>query len=213
MKWSFTSKLEKKITQYLQDLDLINLSFFDGIRYYLEERKEEFLNRKLDVQSRESNLDLLRREIEWELYSKMLIPESRADILELLEDLDEIADYQERIIMQFHTERPRFQPEILESVRNLLEPCDQSIKQVIESALGFFSNKKDNLQVIKRVGYYEHEADLQEEQVKIDLFALSEPGLATKMHTRDFIDHLASLADLAEDIADRISIYSIKREI
>jgi len=52
MKWSFTSKLEKKITQYLQDLDLINLSFFDGIRYYLDERKEEFLNRKLRMFNR-----------------------------------------------------------------------------------------------------------------------------------------------------------------
>jgi len=213
MKWNYTPKLEKKIIRYLQDLDLVNLAFFDGIHCYLKNSQEQFLNKKIDVQQRESQLDLLRRDIEWELYSKMLIPESRADILELLENLDEIADSQERIIMQFHSERPNFDKTIIPGIIELLAPCQEAIKQVIQAALGFFSNHRDNRQVIKRVGYYEHEADLLEEKVKIELFQLKEPGLSTKMHNRDFIDHLAYLADLAEDIADRISIYSVKREI
>jgi predicted phosphate transport protein (TIGR00153 family) len=212
MMWGFTGKTEKKILQYLQDLDLISVTFFEGIQLYLNGSLRDFTRKKEEVQQRESQLDLQRKEIEWELYSKMLIPESRADIFNLLEDLDKMADLQERIVMQFQAEKPQFSEEIEPSLQSLLPSCKAAVEQVIQASLGFFKNSSDLEQKLSRVGYYEHEADLREEEIKTVIFSSKQLHLSEKIHLRDFVDKLSELADLAEDIADRINIYRIKRE-
>lgn len=213
MKWTITHKLEQKIFQYLDDLDLVTLTFFHGIEQYLKEKQEDFKRKKDEVQDRESQLDELRKEIEWELYSKMLIPESRGDILELLENLDEIADMEERVIMRFYAEQPRLPKELLPLLDEMMGPCKKAVEEVISAARGFFRNSQEVRDKLKRIGFYEHEADLKEEDIKVALFQREDLDLAHKMHIRDFIDKLARLADLAEDIGDKISIYSVKREI
>lgn len=213
MKWSLTSKLEKKVTDFLQELDLMNIAFFKGTEEYLQGKIEDFKRRKMDVQRRESNLDDMRREIEWELYRKMLIPESRADIMELLERLDEVADLQERLIMQFFAENPKIPEELLHSWRDLQESCRQAVEELVQTAGAFFRGERELEQRIQRVGYYEGESDRLEEEIKVLLFSLDKLGLAEKIQLREFIEKMSIMADLAEDIADMIGIYRIKREI
>jgi uncharacterized protein Yka (UPF0111/DUF47 family) len=36
--------------------------------------------------------------------------------------------------------------------------------------------------------------------------------LALKLHLREFVDRIDSIADHAEDVADRLTIYAIKRQ-
>jgi uncharacterized protein Yka (UPF0111/DUF47 family) len=40
----------------------------------------------------------------------------------------------------------------------------------------------------------------------------SELGLAEKIHLREFVDHIDAIADQAEDVADRLTIYAVKRQ-
>lgn len=213
MKWSLSNKLERKVTDYLQELDLLNIAFFQGTVEYIEGKKEEFKRRKEDVQKRESHLDDLRRFIEWELYRKMLIPESRADILKLLEGLDEIADLQERLIMQFFAEKPHFPDSLLKTWDDLQVSCKKAVEELVLTAGAFFRGDRDLEQRIQRVSYYEKESDQLEEAAKVLLFSLEDLGLAEKIQLRQFIEKLSRLADFAEDIADMIGIFRIKREI
>ena len=213
MKWSLSAKLERKVTNFLQELDLLNLGFFQGMEDYIGNRPEEFLRRKEEVQDRESRLDELRRTIEFELFSKMLIPESRADILELLEQLDAIAGLEERLIMQFYAEKPRFPEELKIPWENLRTSCSKALEAVLETAGAFFQGESGLLPRIKRVSYFEKEADGREEQCKVILFSLENLDLAGKLHLRWFIEKMSLLSDQAEDIADRIGIYRVKREI
>ena len=40
----------------------------------------------------------------------------------------------------------------------------------------------------------------------------SKMELALKLHLREFVDRIDSIADHAEDVADRLTIYAIKRQ-
>jgi len=48
--------------------------------------------------------------------------------------------------------------------------------------------------------------------LKRDIFD-SDLELARKLHLREFVEQIDGIADLAEDIADRLAIYSIKRTV
>jgi uncharacterized protein Yka (UPF0111/DUF47 family) len=63
-----------------------------------------------------------------------------------------------------------------------------------------------------KVMFFEKEADKVSTKLKQGIFG-SGLKLDQKMHLRNFVEHIDNVADLAEDIADRLAIYTIKRTI
>jgi uncharacterized protein Yka (UPF0111/DUF47 family) len=63
---------------------------------------------------------------------------------------------------------------------------------------------------LHKVMFYEKEADGQSDKLKRAIFASSLP-LAEKLHLRRFVDQIDHIADEAEDVADWLAIYTIKR--
>jgi hypothetical protein len=63
---------------------------------------------------------------------------------------------------------------------------------------------------VHKIGFYESEADAVAIRMKQLIFA-STDDLAEKMMQRDFIDSLDRIADQAEDIGDRLSIFTLRR--
>jgi len=61
-----------------------------------------------------------------------------------------------------------------------------------------------------KVMLYEKEADIISSALKKEIFD-SDVELARKLHLREFVEQIDSIADMAEDVADRLAIYSIKR--
>ena len=62
-----------------------------AIKVYLNEGyTEEFEHKLQDVHKMESDADHLRRAIETKLYAQTLIPDSRGDVLGLIENLDQL---------------------------------------------------------------------------------------------------------------------------
>jgi uncharacterized protein Yka (UPF0111/DUF47 family) len=58
---------------------------------------------------------------------------------------------------------------------------------------------------------YEKEADKLSTNLKKQIFS-SKRELALKLHLREFVDRIDSIADHVEDVADRLTIYAIKRQ-
>ena len=73
-----------------------------------------------------------------------------------------------------------------------------------------FQQVKDHLH---KFYFYEKEADKIADLIKRKIFQNTELDLSQKMHLRYFVQHIDSIADEAEDVADRLSIYTIKRSI
>ena len=63
-----------------------------------------------------------------------------------------------------------------------------------------------------KVMFYEKEADKMGTKLKRAIFASDLP-LSRKAQLRNFVEIIDNVADMSEDVADRLSIYTIKRTI
>ena len=86
-----TSELESKIDQFFDKLAEASVIYRLAVRGYLREGVSEEFKERLDtVGELETQADSLRRDIEQKLYKNILIPDSRGDVLGLIETADDV---------------------------------------------------------------------------------------------------------------------------
>jgi uncharacterized protein Yka (UPF0111/DUF47 family) len=97
--------LETEIDAFLDKLSESGLLFKRAVQIYLNEGASADFDEKLQAVNRlESEADKLRRSIETQLYAQTLIPESRGDVLGLLENLDSVLNLHEGALWGFSIE-------------------------------------------------------------------------------------------------------------
>ena len=159
----------------------------------------------------ESRADELRREIETGLYEQNLIPDLRADVLSLVEDLDAILNAYDASGYRFTIEQPVFPSTLHPDVLAIVESVTNSVEQITIAARTFFRDFNSCRDYIHKVRFYESEADRIGTKIKRAIYSSDLP-LANKMHVTSFIEMIDNLADMAEDITDKLAIYVIKRD-
>ena len=81
-----TRALEGEIDDFLDKLSQCSLLYKIAIKVYLTDGcSEEFEQKLQDVNKMESDADRLRRAVETQLYAQTLIPDSRGDVLGLID--------------------------------------------------------------------------------------------------------------------------------
>ncbi len=208
-----TKALEAEIDEFLDRLSQSALVFKLAVRIYLVEGPgKEFEDKLHQVNELESRADQLRRSIEIQLYSHTLIPESRGDVLGLLETLDSVLNIFEGTLWNFSIETPDIQPGLQREFQELTEMAVNAVEALVLAARAFFRNIEAVGDHMHKVMFYEKEADKVSTKLKRAIFALDIP-LSHKAHLRHFAEQIDNVADRAEDIADRLAIYTIKRKV
>ncbi len=196
-------------------LDLINdgmLVFKSGVGSYLFKNKDDFAERIIQIDKCESTADKLRRDIESKLYNFSLIPEHRGDVLGLLETLDHVIDTAKKTLTQFDVEIPDIPEEFNEGFKLLAEASVLAAEALVFASRSFFKDINQVKDHLHKVYFYEKEADRISDKLKRRIFR-SDLKQSHKMHLRYFALHVETISDRAEEVADRLSIYTIKREI
>ncbi|MEA2104406.1 MAG: DUF47 family protein [Candidatus Cloacimonadota bacterium] len=209
-----TKQLEGDIDEYLDKVTVSSLIFLEGIKSYLNQDTKRFETQYENITKLESEADNIRRNIKYKLYTNMLIPESRGDVLGLLETMDNVVDTAEKAIEQFSIEKPDIPKFLHKDFLLLAELSSKSVEEVVKGARSFF--KEINLvnDFINKVHYYEHEADNVEEILKRNVFNSEEiTRFSKKVHLRYFAEKIALVSDVAEEVAERLAVYAIKRQI
>lgn len=86
-----TKSLENKIDLFHDKIIDAAMTFKKAIRVFLnEKRSENYRKLSKQIKTIEHDADALRRDIENKLYIQNLIPDLRADVLHLVENLDKI---------------------------------------------------------------------------------------------------------------------------
>ena len=204
--------LEAQIDDFLDAISEGMLVFKEGIKDYLNKKSDQFEIRIKQIGDYERKADRLRREIENELYSHSLIPEHRGDVLGLLENIDHVINAGKEVLNQFSVEEPDIPSDLHADFLQLTEKSICAAEAIVKAARSFFrdiSSVKDSLH---KVYFYETEADQVGDQVKRRIFSM-DIDLSRKMHLRYFASHVERISDRAEEVADRLSIYTIKRNI
>ncbi len=188
------------------------LVFRAGMNNYLDGKTKRFQSDLKDIRKLESDTDVMRREIKYKLYSHMLIPESRGDVLGLLETTDNVVDSIKKVLLQFDIERPEIPDSMKDEFKELTQLSVNTVDEMVLASRAFFreiSNVNDH---INKVHYYEHEADKIEEDLKRKAFTSKTiKTLSWKVQLRYFVERLARVSDEAEAVCDRLSVYVIKR--
>lgn len=205
--------LEGEIEDFLDKISTCALIFKHAIDIYLRDgASSEFDEKLAHVNSQESEADELRRKIERQLYAHTLIPESRGDVLGLIENLDSVMNLMEGALWNFSIETPKISDEFHNDFKSLTEMSVLSVEHLVTASRAFFVNVADANNHTHKVMFYEKETDKISTKLKRAIFA-SDMDLAHKAHVRNFVEHIDNVADASEDVADRLAIYIIKRTV
>ena len=202
------------IERYLEQITTASLHFGEAMKDYLAKREEAFTERihKVTEIEREGDEDL--KDIKYKLYAFMLIPDTRADVYMLMDDLDDIIDYIKRLLLELSLEHPSIPIEIQEKILLMSEHSTKAVESLMLAVRALFKQTKLVEEHVYRVEFYEKEVDALEESLIRQIFASSAiADLATKMQLRDFCMRIASLSDISEDISKNLLVYAVKRMV
>ena len=160
----------------------------------------------------ESKADKITKEVERSLYEETLIPDSRSDVLRLLEHLDELIGMYQGNCYRFSIQKPNFPEEFHDDLINLTETVVNCVESLCLTVRSFFKDIKKVRDNAHKVTFYEKESDIQYSSLAHKIFATNLP-LDQKIHLQYFVERIDRICDQAEDIADEIQIYAIKRTI
>ncbi len=208
-----TRVIESQIEEFLDAINKGALVFKDAVASYLDERFADFSAKLAILEGLETRADRLSREVEASLYSQSLIPEHRGDVLALLEHSDDIIDRAKTCLQRFDVERPTIPPNWQGEYRRLAETVFKCVEAVVMAARRFFRDPAAVSDFLYQVHHYEGEADRIGLNLRRGIFADASLDLARRQHLRYFAEGIDRVADMAEGVADRLAIYSIKRRM
>ena len=208
-----TKQLEREIDQFVDILSEVGLVFKTIIPLYLTNGASDKFDEMVEqVREMESKADKITKEVERTLYEETLIPDARSDVLRLLEHMDEIIGMYQGNCYHFSIQKPDFPKEFHEDLKNLTDTVVNCVESLCLTVRSFFRNIKSVRDNAHKVTFYEKESDKQFSTLARKIFDTN-LSLDKKMHLRYFVEKIDRICDLAEDIADEIQIYAIKRSI
>ncbi len=208
--FSTTKDLVMKIDDFIDLVGESVLHFREGMNLYLEKDFEGFQDRFDIIVKVEGKGDDMRRDIEAQLYVQTLIPESREDVLILLEGLDDVIDHAKAILSDFKIETPEIPESLHEKLRKLAGLSVECANALMQASRSYFYDVNSVKDSLHRIKFYESESDYAARKLKEELFEM-EIDLARKLHVKNFIRAIDQIADFAEDTSNHLSIAAMKR--
>ncbi|AMK09701.1 DUF47 domain-containing protein [Pseudodesulfovibrio indicus] len=206
-------KIERQIDEFLNEISEAGLIFKSGTESYLAGDAEGFRAKLDNITLREHRGDELRRTIETALYSKTLIPESRGDVLELLESMDYLLGGFKGALWRIEIESPEVPEPFHAAILELSDNVVKTAEAIVLSARAFFKDLSTTTNHMHKVSFWETECDKIVSRLQRDIFREPSLRLSHKMQLRDYVRGLDKIADKAEDVADKLAIYVIKRSL
>ncbi len=202
------------IDKFLNCIDQSLLLFKEGVKNYLYNNTENFNNNLLSLANAEIESDKLRKEIEKALFTQSLMPQMRGDIMRLLEEMDNIIDQAKKSLFQFDVETPHIPAELIQDFVRLTQISVSAAESAMPAAKAYFTEPLNVNEKIHRVYFYEKETDVLADIIRRKIFReMPDLKLSEKFHLRYFTLHIENISDIAEKVADLLSIMAIKRII
>jgi len=211
--FSQTKELENKIDLLHDKIIDMAMTFRQAMSIFIvEKRNGEYRKLNKNIKLIEHESDILRRDIESKLYEQNLIPDFRADVLEMVENIDTVLNKFDEVAHKLYIE----QPDIPEDYRVLFLALVHQVTECAENmaiaSRAFFRDFSTVRDYSRKVYNLEHESDGSSVQIRQKIFD-SDMDLANKLQLNAIITEVADIADAAEDYIDELLIFTIKRDI
>lgn len=206
-------QVEVLINEYLKTFTVTQEKFLEAFQACLKSPRGETIDFLISQTHKfESKADDIREEIKSLMYSKALIPDSRGDIMGLLESIDQIPHFFEHVLYMVQTQDlhvPNFLiADVKELIRISIECCELNVKQV--TAL---MQQKDGIRsLMKTIDTNESHCDHFERTMITKLFD-SDLDPFLKLQLKELIVEIGNISDQADRVSRRINIISMKRRL
>jgi predicted phosphate transport protein (TIGR00153 family) len=206
-------QVKVRIERYLDHLRHVQATFSRAIDSRIEGDSGGHFKLLADETHRfESKADDVREEIKTLMYSMVLLPESRGDIMGLLESIDHIPRFFEVILNIIRTQRLVIPDLIVSDVRELvkvsMEACDLMIQQVED----LFQRGGRIPELLDIIDEKESQCDTIEQRIIITLFD-SDIDPFLKLQLKELVVFLGEISDQADRVSKRINIINLKRRV
>jgi len=216
MKMRFINKQKRvagQITEYTQTIERCMGILHDSIERYCRDGDRETLRRDFqEIHRFEGSADDIRRDIELMMYTKALFPESRGDILGLLETMDRVPNHSESTVRMILNQHIRIPGELTADILRLVEITCKCVRQMTEAVAALFDHYMSAPVLVGKIDELETESDQAEEALIDRIFSSGMEG-TEKILLRDLVRRIAGVSDRAENVGDRIRIMVAKRSI
>lgn len=206
-----TKSTIKDIDSFLNAIDQGIIVFKEGVKYYLEGDQENFSKNLEKLYKLEAKADSIVLRIQNEFFEHSLIPQYSADVVKLLDHLDDIIDAAKENLFQYQVEEPYIPKKLNGDFSKLTDISCAAAEAVVPAVRSFFNNPTSVKNTEHRVYFYEKEADVLAADLKEKIFKGNKNlKLSQKIHLRYFTLHLEQISDKAEEAARILAALSIK---
>lgn len=208
-----TRLVQAQIQEFLDAVSMAVLAYQEGMIAYLKEGWAATAEDKLQqIAAYESRGDSLRSNIGLTLYSEMLLPDTSADILGLLADLDHLLDRMNGHFTLLGIEKPDIPVDGNETIIDFVRHACSAMENTVAAARIYFRDPKGVHDLIHKTRYHKQEVEKLAIRLLKSIFA-SESPLERKCHLRDHLLQIDRLAEQADETGDALAIYAVKRSV
>lgn len=205
--------VETLIMDYLEGLRKTQEFFSGALKVCLKESSENDFDFMAEQTHKfESKADDIREEIKNLMYSKALLPESRGDIMGLLEAVDVIPGIFQLLLNMIKTEKIQIPDFITPDIKELLDlslaSCDLMIRQ-IET---LFKRTGGVRVLVSTIDLNESHCDHIEQRLITNIFD-SDLDPFQKLILKELIVTMGDISDQADRVSKRANIISMKRTV
>jgi len=199
---SYLENLVKTQEHFVKAMDTCLVEGICGEFAFLIEQTHKF----------ESKADDIRDEINYLMYSRALIPESREDVMNLIEQVEVIPRIFELILHLIRTQKikiPDFAtPEVKDLIRMSVESCDLVIKQIDL----MLKNRQGIRALMTTIDHNESHCDHIERSLMTKVFDSSLDPFH-KIQLKELIIAMGEISDQADRLSKRVNIMVLKRRV
>ncbi len=201
----------RDIDEFLDTVDQGILVFKEGVKSYLNEDNESFQKNLENLYQLEAKADKKVLRIQNEFFEHSLIPQYSAEVVKLLDSLDDIIDTAKENLYQYDVEIPFIPKKLKDDFLKLLDVSCSAAEAAIPAVRSFFNNPSSVKDNEHRVYFYEKETDGLAADLKRKIFKETKHlKLSQKIHLRYFTLHIEQISDKAEYSARILSALAIK---
>jgi hypothetical protein len=140
-----------------------------------------------------------------------ILPQNRAEVSTLIDELDEIIDALKSSLNEINIEMPYIPASLNRNFISLTETSVSAAEDLVPAARAFFKAPYTVREKLLKVYYFESETDKISLILKKTIFQdMKELDLAHKVQLRYIIHHVEKISDLAQKAADLLSGMAIK---
>ena len=205
--------LINEIDEFLDKVSEASMVVEQTYLHYIDKGADQYLNEKMQqIFDIEARGDEIRRNVATVMYTQMLMPDTREDVLTLLDFLDNVLDDCTHLIASLCISRPELPNEFKPAFRELTIEVVKASQYMVQAARAYFKqpyavrdhvhkisfHEIESTKIVLRLGKAVHDSDLPLEYQRFLV------ELAVKI--REISSH-------ADDVGDRTAIFAIKRSI